>query len=845
MIKLTPYLTMKSEESIFAEAIELPKTEQLGFVSRQCGDDRAMKERLLRMIEAHNRTDSFLDHADSDETSWAELPIEPDQQIGRYRLLQKLGEGGFGVVYMAEQREPVRRKVALKLIKPGMDSKAVVARFEAERQALAMMDHPNIATVFDGGSIELAAGPAAVRRPWFVMELVQGVPITEYSDTNSLSTAQRLELFTSVCSAVHHAHQKGIIHRDIKPSNVMVTLHDGQPVVKVIDFGVAKALHQRLTEKTMFTRYGQMIGTPQYMSPEQAEMSGLDVDTRSDVYSLAVLLYELLTGTTPLRAEALREAGYHEMQRMIREDEPAKPSHRISSSGQQLTTLARHRSVSPDRLPREIRGDLDWIVMKGLEKDRRRRYDSASDFAADIRRSLDDQPVVAGPPSIAYQTRKFLFRNRIGVATAMVAILLLSIIAGIMIGNRNSRLAAQQLDEQRLSDAIDEATSALITATGAAPNDDRWASAGILMSQVNELMETSTARQPLLDRAGRFLDSFRAARRDREFAAAIEELLINKATNMDLESWTRMEQEFRRILRDRGFDVDNESPEEIGRRIREDKSRVQLADALELWIGTRGQMATFGGPKLNAKMMQPWAEAMFVADPDPLRTAIRKIIYQIVPADSDYLEKVVAESDLEAASPRTLSWLAITFLMTGNPERSNEIHRFAFSRHPDDLMLNFDFALTLMNQRQWDKAIRYYMRCTAIRPEVPGIWRGLAQAYYKNDEVEAARGALELAIGLQPDHAPAHLELARMQLDQENYVVATDSAQTAIELDSELASAYRLLGRSQMKLGERAKARESLERYRKLSGDNTDTEVEQWLQEMRSAIEAQSDEPEK
>ncbi len=379
--------------------------------------------------------------------------------VGRYKLLEQIGEGGFGSVWAAEQREPVKRRVALKIIKLGMDTKQVIARFEVERQALAMMDHPNIARVLDAGVTESG-------RPFFVMELVKGVRITEYCDKEKLATTQRLELFIQVCNAVQHAHQKGIIHRDIKPSNMLVTLQDGLPVPKVIDFGIAKATHAELTEKTVYTEQGQMIGTPAYMSPEQAEMSGLDIDTRSDIYSLGVLLYELLTGTTPFDPHKLKSAGYNEMVRIIREEEPHKPSTRISTlgtepraqargpqseprplgsgrtpdesqkqplpygRGSEIATIARFRGTDPGTLRKLLRGDLDWIVMKCLEKDRTRRYDTANGLAMDIARHLGDEPVVARPPSRGYRMRKFVRRNRAAVlgAIAMSAVLVLGVI---------------------------------------------------------------------------------------------------------------------------------------------------------------------------------------------------------------------------------------------------------------------------------------------------------------------------------------------------------------------------------------------------------------------------------
>jgi len=350
--------------------------------------------------------------------------------IGRYKLLEKIGEGGFGVVYMAEQVEPVQRKVALKIIKAGMDTKEVVARFEAERQALALMDHPNIAKVYDGGTtgdfpnsaLRAPHSVLGLGRPYFVMELVRGIPITQFCDERNLDTTERLKLFIQVCKAVQHAHQKGIIHRDLKPSNILVTLHDGEPVPKVIDFGVAKALGAKLTDKTLFTGFLHMVGTPAYMSPEQAELSGLDIDTRSDIYSLGVLLYELLTGVTPFDAETLRNAALDELRRMIREVEPVKPSTRL--------TQERLRAVSDKsalRTPRSaIDKDLDWIVMQCLEKDRKRRYETANGLAMDVQRHMANEAVAARPPSRMYLMRKTVRRHKFGFAAAASLMLVLA-----------------------------------------------------------------------------------------------------------------------------------------------------------------------------------------------------------------------------------------------------------------------------------------------------------------------------------------------------------------------------------------------------------------------------------
>ncbi len=380
---------------------------------------------------------------------------KPGDKIGRYKLLQKIGEGGCGVVYMAEQEEPVHRPVALKIIKLGMDTRSVIARFEAERQALALMDHPHIARVFDGGATE-------VGRPYFVMELVRGVPITKYCDEHRLDLHERLELFVQVCQAVQHAHQKGVIHRDLKPSNILVAIHDDKQVPKVIDFGIAKATHQRLTEKTLFTRFNQLIGTPAYMSPEQAGLSSLDVDTRSDIYSLGVLLYELLTGRTPFSKEELLTAGYEEICRIIREKEPPKPSTRLSTlSAAERGTIAAQRKIPPEKLGRLVRGELDWVVMKALEKDRKRRYESATALAQDMDRFLNHEPVSAVSPSLRYRGMKFARRNRVPLTAA--SLFLLVLITGAVMStvqairaNRNAKEAKRQY--QIATNATDQAT---------------------------------------------------------------------------------------------------------------------------------------------------------------------------------------------------------------------------------------------------------------------------------------------------------------------------------------------------------------------------------------------------
>jgi WD40 repeat protein/serine/threonine protein kinase len=440
-------LDSKRVQAVFLAAVEA--ADRAAVLARECGDDAELRRRVEALLKAHDEPGDGIDRAAAEGATREEISarsIDPASlpspqteapghaegvgtHIGPYKLLQLLGEGGMGAVYMAEQEEPVKRRVAVKIIKAGMDSQRIIARFEQERQALALMDHPNIAKVLDAGQTPPAHGGGS-QRPYFVMELVKGIPITKYCDQEHLTPKERLDLFIPVCHAVQHAHQKGIIHRDIKPSNVLIALYDGKPVPKVIDFGVAKATAQKLTERTMFTEVGQIVGTLEYMAPEQAELNNLDIDTRADIYSLGVLLYELLTGSPPFTAKQLRSVAFTEMLRMIRESEPPKPSTKLSSS-EELPSIAARRKLEPANLTRLVRGDLDWIVMKCLEKHRGRRYASANGLGMDIQRYLSDEPVEACPPSAVYRLRKFIRRNQAAALTA--AVVTLALILGTMV----------------------------------------------------------------------------------------------------------------------------------------------------------------------------------------------------------------------------------------------------------------------------------------------------------------------------------------------------------------------------------------------------------------------------
>jgi serine/threonine protein kinase/tetratricopeptide (TPR) repeat protein len=441
---------------VFLRAAELDSTaERWHFLDQECGDDVGLRAQVESLLAASAKMGSFLSKpaaqvlpSQKGALDYEPIAERPGTVIGPYKLLEQIAEGGMGLVFVAEQQHPVRRRVALKIIKPGMDSRQVIARFEAEKQALALMDHQNIARVLD-------AGATASGRPYFVMELVHGVPITTYCDANQLTPRQRLELFVPVCQAIQHAHQKGIIHRDIKPSNVLVTMYDDKPVPKVIDFGVAKAIEQRLTEKTVYTQFGTLVGTFEYMSPEQAEMNAFGVDTRSDIYSLGVLLYELLTGTTPLERPRLQQAAFGEIVRLIREEEPPTPSKRLSSA-RGAAKIASAQRTEPIKLARLVRGEVDWIVMRCLEKDRTRRYETATDLARDVERYLKDEAVEACPPSASYRLRKLLRRHRAAALTA--AALVAMLVAGATISTWQAIRATWA--EQKMRTALEETEQA-------------------------------------------------------------------------------------------------------------------------------------------------------------------------------------------------------------------------------------------------------------------------------------------------------------------------------------------------------------------------------------------------
>jgi eukaryotic-like serine/threonine-protein kinase len=593
-------------DAIFAAAIELDSPdERSAYVASACAGDEPMRQRVEDLVDAYFRAGKFLESRPAAGATelWSGVQEGPGSKIGRFKLLEQIGEGGFGVVFMAEQDEPVRRRVALKIIKLGMDSRQVVARFEAERQALAMMDHPNIAKVFDAGSTDTG-------RPYFVMELVRGSPITQYCNDNRLNVAERLELFSQVCQAVQHAHQKGVIHRDIKPTNVLVATQDDRPVAKVIDFGVAKAMQARLTEKTLFTEFRQLVGTPSYMSPEQAT-GGLDIDTRSDVYSLGVLLYELLTGAPPFDPEELRSKAFAEMQRIICEVEPPIPSTRLTVLNETLPSIAAQRAVDPRQLAASVRGELDWIVMRCLEKDRRRRYQTATALADDLQRYLSDEPVEARRPTRAYRLKKFIRRNKVGVLAASItlaALIIGSMLAtiGFVQARRQAAIASQQEQVAHTQAARSEQVARFLK--DMLSGIDPEVALGRDTKIIQEILEKTAVRvnEDLKDQPevqAELLDTIGTTYRD---VGKVDQAvaLHRQVLAIDRQLFGDESPEVANMLRVIGFEVSDQGKQDEGERL--------LRESLAIWLKLKGHdsLEASRAQKTLALMIQRQAEML-------------------------------------------------------------------------------------------------------------------------------------------------------------------------------------------------------------------------------------------
>jgi serine/threonine protein kinase/tetratricopeptide (TPR) repeat protein len=805
-----------TERDIFTAALQQDDPAQRqAYLDEACGHQPELRQQVEDLLRLYEEAGSFLQKpaAESAATgAFLDCAVElsqssetPGTMIGPYKLLQQIGEGGMGVVWMAEQTQPVQRKVALKVIKPGMDSRQVVARFEAERQALAMMDHVNIARVFDGGATE--AG-----RPYFVMELVPGVPITKYCDDNHLTPRARLELFVPVCQAIQHAHQKGIIHRDIKPSNVMVTLYDGKPVPKVIDFGVAKATEQKLTERTLFTQYGTMVGTLEYMSPEQAEMSALGVDTRSDIYSLGVLLYELLTGNTPLTHIRMKEVAYAEILRMIKEDEPPKPSTRLTDSGEALASISANRHMEPGKLTKLVRGELDWIVMRTLEKDRNRRYETAKDFAADVQRYLGDEPVLACPPSAGYRLRKFARRNKRLLATAaLLGIMLLAAVGAVTgtvgwaVRDRESReqdLARKAerdlaLTEQGVRQAVEQAAKirgelhAVLTKPGGVQEllnqPGRWNF--LIQSAQSELAQArrSTARADgspsaeLTQALHKLEEQLSGDEADRLLALRLEKIRLDKTTGVEgRHDYRKAAAEYPQAFAE--FALLKEDAAAVAARLRSSPINEHLVAALDDWAHVAFRLRN-----------QPLAEQLLavarLAAPDPAwADRLRQLKGW---RDQEALGKLVEEAPVSRLSPQMLA-LVGDLLPNQSSLRESWLRR-AQMHYPGDFWLNFSLANAL-RETHLVEATGFYRVALAVRPTSREVYNNLGAALRDQKKLPEAVAAYHKAIEIDPKFAFAYTNLGIALRDQKKLPEAIAAYHKAIEINPKYARAYINLG---------------------------------------------------
>ena len=726
-------------ETLFATAIEIESgADRNAYLDEACGEDGALRHDVDRLLQAHFKAASeFLEAPVLEGSATVDVALaeKPGSRIGPYKLLQEIGEGGFGVVYMAEQEEPVRRRVALKIIKPGMDSRDVIARFEAERQALALMEHPNVARVLDGGA-------TASGRPYFVMDLIKGVPITQYADEVHLSTRERLDLFLEVCHGVQHAHQKGVIHRDLKPSNVLVTLHGSKPVPKVIDFGVAKAIHQRLTERTLYTRYAQMIGTPLYMSPEQAALSGLDVDTRSDVYSLGVLLYELLTGTTPLGSDLVKTTSYDEIRRAIREIEPPMPSRRIATTEiESLRPIAACRGVEPRKVAEQLRGDLDWITMKALEKDRTRRYETVKDLAQDLGRYLADEPVEARPPSKLYRAQKFVRRNRTALVIVTCVVLALAAVIGSFGWLVGERAARRGETARRIEATLGEAEQAIEV--------HDWPGAKLAALRAQDLITGEGSDGETAERVEEIF-------RDLDMVTRLEEIEPETSepfwTDRSLHS--RDLARYRRAFVDYGLELETLSISEAAERIRDSRIALELVAGIEEWAAALKESTREG--KLT------WTDLVAIAqqsDPHPLRTRVRELWTS---NEETALAKLAVTEPIEELSVVSIRAIARALQNVGDANNRAAFLERAARLHPGDYGINQGLSGVNLELNRWGTALRYALQAVALRPNSSiahhHVGVALGTGFRDLDGgIEAHRGAVRL----DPEFVGHHNMLAK------------------------------------------------------------------------------------
>jgi tetratricopeptide (TPR) repeat protein/cell division protein FtsB len=759
-----------NERTIFMEALERATPgERAAFLDAACAGDPALRERVEALLRSHDDAGKFLGTpvperlagaapddtrtspaaAESDEPTAGGGPAGPATAAligGRYKLIEQVGEGGMGTVWLAQQTEPVRRSVAVKLIKPGMDSRQVLARFEAERQALALMDHPNIAKVHD-------AGATPDGRPFFVMELVKGTPITRYCDDHRLTPQQRLELFVPVCQAIQHAHQKGVIHRDLKPSNVLVAQYDGRPVPKVIDFGVAKAAGQPLTDKTLVTGFGAIVGTLEYMSPEQAELNQLDIDTRSDIYSLGVLLYELLAGSPPFTKGDLERAGMLEMLRVIREQEPSRPSTKLSSSDA-LPTLSANRGTEPARLTRLVRGELDWIVMKALEKDRNRRYETATGFAADVQRYLSDEPVQAGRPTAAYRLRKFVRRNKTSVGIAALVLFFLLLLGGGAGWAVRDRAAREAERAQERSQRLAKTTAQVETIFAEIERleaEQKWPEALAAARRAQAVVAGSEADPDTSNRVRQVLA-------DLEMVARLEEVRLREGelfvgANFDHAAADRL---YAAAFRDYGVDLETLSAEEAATRLSSRSGIVgRLAAGLDQWAAN----SDWDG---NDKLARDLSKLAASLDPDPWRLRLR----QAVAAEDTPALLALAKAPDTARQPAQSQLLLANSLPRGCEPQAIALLERASEAYPADFWIHYQLGRMNHDLKRLEAEVRHYTAARALRPQNSVIWVNHGFALSAQGKLDEAIVCFHQAIELDSKNWMAYLNLGSVLGDQ-------------------------------------------------------------------------------
>jgi len=802
--------------SIFGEALECASpAEQAAYLDSACGGDTALRARVEALLRAHQKAGHFLQRppapADGSSTE------APGTALGPYQLLEPLGEGGFGIVYRAEQRQPVRRQVALKVLRPGMDGRQVIAHFEAERQALALMNHPHIARVLDAGEAPpaYAGGPP---RPYFVMELVEGVALTDFCDRERLTPRERLELFLSVCQAVQHAHQKGIIHRDLKPSNVLVTRQEGpltlpsppggegrvRGVVKVIDFGIAKALDQRLTDKTLVTGVAQVIGTPLYMSPEQAEPGAADIDTRSDIYSLGVLLYELLTGTTPFDRERLGAASFDELRRIIREEEPPRPSARISTLGPAAVTLSEQRRTDPRQLGQLLRGELDWVVMKCLEKDRSRRYETADALARDVTRYLADEPVEACPPSAGYRLGKFLRKHRRPLVTAAAFLVLLAA-GGLLAGWQAVREARAERDraveqarrDGAIRDALDRAR-ALREEARAERDPRKWARAREQAQRALALVESGPAEEALAAQVRQVQEELDEEQKDRRLVADLETAYLAQTESVAAENRFAGERAlplYQKAFRTYGLPVGEGDPAAAAARLlqRPLEVRQAVSAALDNWL----MLAAVPDFQVPGSHLE-WLRALAAAELDGGETReVRAACQERDPIRRRAaLERLAEGADVRRLPPRALVHLAQQLQAEQATGSAVQLLRRAWRQYPADFWVHehLGYLLGETEPPGWAEAVRHLTAAVALRPDSPGARLNLANTLRQGGWLDEAIACFQQAIDLDPKYARAHHNLGAALKAQGRLDEAIACFRRTLELDPKNPAVHHNLG---------------------------------------------------